>query len=149
MGPLRLRKLKTGRCMFSRRTSAVIGFRILRLTACSLCYRPNDLSEQASNAEEESQNGHLEDRTSETSEKAASCSDLTRSHITEPPIKWSPALISRHPTPVISATWYPSASHLNASTYCFVASTRDRPIRLIDAHDGRVSFFFRMRGMGF
>ena len=52
---------------------------------------------------------------------------------------WTPSLVSRQPTPIISAAWYPSAAFSNPSTYCFVVGTRDRPVRLIDAHDGRVS----------
>jgi hypothetical protein len=57
----------------------------------------------------------------------------------EEPRVWTPSLISRHPTPITSAAWYPSASRNNPATYCFVLGTRDRPIRLIDAYDGRVS----------
>ncbi|KAJ9101840.1 hypothetical protein QFC21_003180 [Naganishia friedmannii] len=36
-----------------------------------------------------------------------------------------------------NAVWYPSASRYNPATYCYVVGTRDRPVRLIDANDGR------------
>lgn len=61
------------------------------------------------------------------------------SQIAEEPFVWTPSLVRRQPTPIISAAWYPSAASSNPSTYCFVVGTRDRPVRLIDAHDGRVS----------
>jgi len=43
------------------------------------------------------------------------------------------------PDAINAATWYPSASSTTPETFCFVASVRDTPVRLIDATDGRVS----------
>ncbi|BEI80549.1 hypothetical protein CcaverHIS002_0110780 [Cutaneotrichosporon cavernicola] len=42
------------------------------------------------------------------------------------------------PDSVNAAQWYPSASRLVPETFCFVASVRDAPVRLIDASDGRI-----------
>lgn len=40
--------------------------------------------------------------------------------------------------PIVDVAWYPSASSRDPSTYCFVASVRDCPVKLLDATDGRV-----------
>jgi len=40
--------------------------------------------------------------------------------------------------PILGATWYPSATPLRPETYCFVASIRGEPVKLLDATDGRV-----------
>lgn len=40
--------------------------------------------------------------------------------------------------PILDATWYPSATPLRAETYCFMASIRGEPVKLLDATDGRV-----------
>ncbi|CAE6440753.1 unnamed protein product [Rhizoctonia solani] len=42
------------------------------------------------------------------------------------------------PAPILSTTWFPTASTLDPASYCFVAATRDAPIKLFDASDGRV-----------
>ncbi|KLT44114.1 WD40 repeat-like protein [Cutaneotrichosporon oleaginosum] len=42
------------------------------------------------------------------------------------------------PDSVNAALWYPSASRLAPETFCFVASVRDAPVRLIDGTDGRL-----------
>ena len=44
----------------------------------------------------------------------------------------------KHAAPILGATWYPSATPLRAETYCFVASIRGEPVKLLDAADGRV-----------
>jgi hypothetical protein len=43
------------------------------------------------------------------------------------------------PSPVLDYVWYPSASADNPATYCFVASVRECPVKLLDASTGRVS----------
>ena len=45
----------------------------------------------------------------------------------------------RQPAPILDYTWYPSASAVNPAAYCFVASVRECPVKLIDASSGRVS----------
>ncbi|RSH86125.1 uncharacterized protein EHS24_004353 [Apiotrichum porosum] len=42
------------------------------------------------------------------------------------------------PDAINAALWYPSASAHAPETFCFVASTRDSPVRLVDAGDGRI-----------
>ncbi|KAG1760620.1 WD40-repeat-containing domain protein [Suillus occidentalis] len=39
---------------------------------------------------------------------------------------------------VVNFAWYPGASSSNAPAYCFVASVRDCPMKLLDASDGRL-----------
>ncbi|KAG2029939.1 hypothetical protein BDR03DRAFT_995026 [Suillus americanus] len=39
---------------------------------------------------------------------------------------------------VVNFAWYPGASSNNPPAYCFVASVRDRPVKLLDASDGRL-----------
>lgn len=41
-------------------------------------------------------------------------------------------------SPVVNFAWYPGASSNNAPAYCFVASVRDCPVKLLDASDGRL-----------
>ncbi|KAG2143580.1 WD40-repeat-containing domain protein [Suillus clintonianus] len=38
----------------------------------------------------------------------------------------------------VNFAWYPGASPNNAPSYCFVASVRDCPVKLLDASDGRL-----------
>ncbi|KAG1807996.1 uncharacterized protein BJ212DRAFT_1449153 [Suillus subaureus] len=42
------------------------------------------------------------------------------------------------PSAVVNFAWYPGASSNNAPAYCFVASVRDCPLKLLDASDGRL-----------
>ena len=44
--------------------------------------------------------------------------------------------------PILDYIWYPRASPRDASSFCFVTSVRESPVRLLDASDGRVSSFF-------
>ncbi|KAG2065850.1 WD40 repeat-like protein [Suillus decipiens] len=39
---------------------------------------------------------------------------------------------------VVNFAWYPGASSNNAPAYCFIASVRDCPVKLLDASDGRL-----------
>lgn len=43
------------------------------------------------------------------------------------------------PAAILEFAWYPQATVQNPATFCFVASVRDTPVRLVDANDGRVS----------
>ena len=40
--------------------------------------------------------------------------------------------------PILAATWYTSATPLRPEMYCFLASIREEPIKLLDAADGKV-----------
>ncbi|WRT64862.1 uncharacterized protein IL334_001798 [Kwoniella shivajii] len=42
------------------------------------------------------------------------------------------------PDSIHSTLWYPSATTHTPETFCFLASVRDTPVRLIDGNDGRV-----------
>ncbi|WWC67852.1 uncharacterized protein I206_101769 [Kwoniella pini CBS 10737] len=44
----------------------------------------------------------------------------------------------QQPDAIHSAIWYPTASISTPETFCFVASIRDTPVRLIDGNDGRI-----------
>jgi hypothetical protein len=43
--------------------------------------------------------------------------------------------------PILDFIWYPRATPSDGSSFCFVASVRESPVRLLDASDGRVSSF--------
>jgi telomerase Cajal body protein 1 len=43
------------------------------------------------------------------------------------------------PAPILDFAWYPFATSLDPASFCFVASVRETPVKLLDAADGRVS----------
>uniref|UniRef100_A0A0W0G1G3 Telomerase Cajal body protein 1 n=1 Tax=Moniliophthora roreri TaxID=221103 RepID=A0A0W0G1G3_MONRR len=47
-------------------------------------------------------------------------------------------LILRQPAPIIDFLWYPTASSRNPSSFCFVSSVRECPVKLLDASNGRL-----------
>ncbi|KAJ7191718.1 WD40-repeat-containing domain protein [Mycena pura] len=42
------------------------------------------------------------------------------------------------PGPILDYAWYPTASPANPAAFCFVASVRETPVKLLDASDGRL-----------
>ncbi|KIJ12311.1 hypothetical protein PAXINDRAFT_118179 [Paxillus involutus ATCC 200175] len=42
------------------------------------------------------------------------------------------------PAPIVDFTWYPGASRHNLPSYCFVATVRECPMKLLDGKDGRL-----------
>ncbi|KAI9459342.1 hypothetical protein HD554DRAFT_2136882 [Boletus coccyginus] len=58
------------------------------------------------------------------------------------PSSASPSLVHAktfaQPAPVVDFTWYPGASQHNPPAFCFVASVRDCPVKLLDGRDGRL-----------
>jgi hypothetical protein len=42
-------------------------------------------------------------------------------------------------TPILSSKWFPTASLTSPETFCYVLSTREMPVKLIDGLTGRVS----------
>ncbi|KAJ7779598.1 WD40-repeat-containing domain protein [Mycena metata] len=42
------------------------------------------------------------------------------------------------PAPILDYVWYPTASPANPASFCFVASVRETPVKLLDASDGRL-----------
>ncbi|KAG8742099.1 hypothetical protein FRC10_002035 [Ceratobasidium sp. 414] len=49
-----------------------------------------------------------------------------------------PGLRVKHPAPVLSTAWFPTASPVDPASYCFVVAVRDCPVKLLDASDGRM-----------
>jgi hypothetical protein len=45
---------------------------------------------------------------------------------------------------VLDFVWYPTASPRDPASFCFVASVRECPVKLLDASDGRVSPWFSL-----
>lgn len=45
----------------------------------------------------------------------------------------------RQPSAILDFIWYPTASPRDPASFCFVASVRECPVKLLDASDGRVS----------
>ncbi|KAG8815143.1 hypothetical protein FRC17_000845 [Serendipita sp. 399] len=50
----------------------------------------------------------------------------------------------RQGSPIYETAWYPYATPTNPSTYCFLASLRDSPIKLFDATDGRLRASYKI-----
>ena len=46
---------------------------------------------------------------------------------------------TRQAAPIVDFAWYPTATYRDPASFCFVASVRECPVKLIDASDGRVS----------
>lgn len=46
---------------------------------------------------------------------------------------------TRQAAPIVDFAWYPTATRRDPASFCFVASVRECPVKLIDASDGRVS----------
>ncbi|RPD63475.1 hypothetical protein L227DRAFT_591942 [Lentinus tigrinus ALCF2SS1-6] len=56
-------------------------------------------------------------------------------------------LLSRRLTqssPILDYTWYPSATIRDPASFCFVASVRECPVKLLDAFDGRLRASYRI-----
>ncbi|KAI0633149.1 WD40-repeat-containing domain protein [Trametes polyzona] len=59
----------------------------------------------------------------------------------------SPASLPRGLTqsaPILDYAWYPAASIRDAASFCFVASVRECPVKLLDASDGRLRASYRI-----
>ncbi|KAF8170578.1 hypothetical protein BJ912DRAFT_861136, partial [Pholiota molesta] len=46
--------------------------------------------------------------------------------------------------PVLDFVWYPTASPRDPATFCFVASVRECPVKLLDASDGRLRASYKI-----
>ncbi|KAI5125038.1 hypothetical protein M0805_007462 [Coniferiporia weirii] len=55
-----------------------------------------------------------------------------------------PEPIFRQPAPILDFVWYPGASSSNPGLYCFLASVRECPIKLLDAADGRLRASYKI-----
>lgn len=47
--------------------------------------------------------------------------------------------VFEQPAAILDFLWYPTASPWNPPSFCFLASVRECPVKLLDASDGRVS----------
>ncbi|KAI0698794.1 WD40-repeat-containing domain protein [Earliella scabrosa] len=58
----------------------------------------------------------------------------------------APSLLERlpQPSPVLAFAWYPSATIRDPASFCFVASVRECPVKLLDASDGRLRASYRI-----
>ncbi|KAF8315780.1 WD40-repeat-containing domain protein [Cantharellus anzutake] len=48
------------------------------------------------------------------------------------------------PAPILDGVWYPGASIQSPETFCFVASVRNCPVKLLDASSGRLRASYRI-----
>lgn len=65
--------------------------------------------------------------------------------LTEPSVTLSTnARIFNQPAPILDFVWYPTASPQNPASFCFIASVRECPVKLIDASDGRLRASYRI-----
>lgn len=48
----------------------------------------------------------------------------------------------RQASPIYDTLWFPFASLDNPATFCFLVSSRDAPVKLLDGNDGRVRMQF-------
>lgn len=65
--------------------------------------------------------------------------------LTEPSAALSTnARIFNQPAPILDFVWYPTASPQNPASFCFVASVRECPVKLLDASDGRLRASYRI-----
>ncbi|KAG6808968.1 hypothetical protein H0H92_002202 [Tricholoma furcatifolium] len=55
-----------------------------------------------------------------------------------------PCRVFPQASPIVDFLWYPAASPLNPAAYCFVASVRECPVKLLDASDGRLRASYRI-----
>ncbi|KAH9177468.1 WD40 repeat-like protein [Lactarius sanguifluus] len=46
--------------------------------------------------------------------------------------------------PILDFIWYPRATPRDASSFCFIASVRESPVRLLDASDGRLRASYKI-----
>ncbi|KAF8962199.1 WD40-repeat-containing domain protein [Flammula alnicola] len=56
----------------------------------------------------------------------------------------SPVREFRQPSPILDFIWYPTASPRDPASFCFVASVRECPVKLLDASDGRLRASYRI-----
>ena len=49
-----------------------------------------------------------------------------------------PSRVFAQAAPVLDFIWYPTATPRDPASFCFVASVRECPVKLLDGTDGRV-----------
>ncbi|KAJ3536223.1 hypothetical protein NMY22_g6126 [Coprinellus aureogranulatus] len=53
-------------------------------------------------------------------------------------------LVLKQGSPVVDFAWFPSASKIDPATYCFAASVRECPVKLLDATTGKLRASYRI-----
>ncbi|KAF5376708.1 hypothetical protein D9615_007827 [Tricholomella constricta] len=56
----------------------------------------------------------------------------------------APDRVFAQPSPILDFIWYPTASPIDPASFCFVASVRECPVKLLDASDGRLRASYRI-----
>lgn len=54
------------------------------------------------------------------------------------------ALTLPQPAPIVDFLWYPGASQYNPPSYCFIASVRECPVKLLDGSNGKLRASYRI-----
>ncbi|KAF8797613.1 hypothetical protein BYT27DRAFT_7125292 [Phlegmacium glaucopus] len=54
------------------------------------------------------------------------------------------ARLFNQPAPILDFIWYPTATPLDPASFCFIASVRECPVKLLDASDGRLRASYRI-----
>ncbi|KAF8878226.1 WD40-repeat-containing domain protein [Infundibulicybe gibba] len=52
--------------------------------------------------------------------------------------------VFQQPSPILDFIWYPTATASNPATFCYVASVRECPVKLLDASDGRLRASYKI-----
>ncbi|KAF8321893.1 WD40-repeat-containing domain protein [Amanita rubescens] len=61
-----------------------------------------------------------------------------------PNISVQPSASLKQPSPILDFQWYPTATRHDPASYCFVASVRESPVKLLDASSGRLRASYRI-----
>ncbi|PCH43277.1 hypothetical protein WOLCODRAFT_103329 [Wolfiporia cocos MD-104 SS10] len=56
----------------------------------------------------------------------------------------SPSRVFCQPSPILDFEWYPAATVHDPASYCFLASVRECPVKLLDAADGRLRASYKI-----
>ncbi|KAG5650209.1 hypothetical protein H0H81_000310 [Sphagnurus paluster] len=56
----------------------------------------------------------------------------------------SPSKVFAQPSPILDFLWFPTASIMDPASFCFMASVRECPVKLLDATDGRLRASYRI-----
>lgn len=69
-------------------------------------------------------------------------SDQGSHESSQPTMKLYPSKVFNQAAPILDFIWFPTATPHDPASFCFVASVRECPVKLLDASDGRVSSQF-------
>ncbi|KAF8271027.1 WD40 repeat-like protein [Lactarius quietus] len=88
---------------------------------------------------------HCENRTLQYLNIAHESFNLTLPQaVTAPPFDSPKIRVFPQAAPILDFIWYPRATPRDASSFCFVASVRESPVRLLDASDGRLRASYKI-----